>query len=259
MYPGGVVVAPEARLILSDLQLAIAHCLGSRLVGLYLYGSLVTGDYEEDVSDLDLLAVLASDLTDAEFDALERIHTEVAERFPHWADRVEVAYLAQSALQTFRVRRSPLTVISPGEPLNTKDAGADWLINWYTIRNQGVALFGPPPSSVIAEVTRDEFTHAVRVQTEDWREWVDAMTTRPAQAYAILTLCRALYAVHHGENASKHRAAEWAAGVMPEWADLIAAALRWRREHRSPVEDPSATREEMKRFVWTAADRLAGL
>ena len=65
-------------------------------------------------------------------------------------------------------------------------------MNWYTVRNVGVTLYGPPPQTLIPEISQSEFVGAVREQAEIWKEWVYKMRTPGAQFYAVLTLCRTL-------------------------------------------------------------------
>ena len=57
----------KVRAFLNLILSSIRGVLGERLVGLYLYGSLVTGDFDYDISDLDLLAATTSDLNEQEF------------------------------------------------------------------------------------------------------------------------------------------------------------------------------------------------
>jgi predicted nucleotidyltransferase len=215
-------------LLLEELTGGICGVLGGKVVGVYVYGSLVTGDFDPVHSDLDLLAVIAEELTGEEFDALDGMQRGFAAAHPQWEDRVEVAYLAREALATFRTRRSPIAIVSPGEPFHVKDAGKDWLINWWVVRRQGVALVGPPPEAVIGPIGDDEFQAAMREQVWEWREWVWTMTRRKSQAYAILTMCRALHAFVVGEQVSKRAAADWAAGYFPQWRPLIEDAWAWR-------------------------------
>ena len=47
--------------LLDNLLFQMQQVLGANLVGLYLYGSLVTGDFNPECSDIDLLAVTGSD------------------------------------------------------------------------------------------------------------------------------------------------------------------------------------------------------
>ncbi|MCO5201603.1 MAG: DUF4111 domain-containing protein [Chloroflexi bacterium] len=234
-------VPADVSFLLEDLVPALRDSLRERLLGLYLYGSAVFGDYDPGVSDVDLLAVLPSDLQQAEFEALETVHTGIAEAHTAWRDRVEVLYLSRHALATFRTERSPITVISPGEPLNTKTAGIDWLMNWWLILDHGVTLAGPPPDTFIAPVSIDEFITAVRDHAFSWGEWVKHLDTTKSHGYAILTLCRTLYTATHRAHVSKMRAAAWAAVRYPEWAGLIRAALAWRSAPPAEVPDPSTT------------------
>ena len=49
---------PEVNKVLDKLLINIKDILIDKLVGLYLYGSLVWGDFDESVSDIDLLAAV---------------------------------------------------------------------------------------------------------------------------------------------------------------------------------------------------------
>ena len=240
---------PYVNDVLGHLLAQIKDILRDRLNGLYLYGSLVTGDFDPASSDIDLLAVVASDLTEAEFQALDQMQNTFVQNQPQWHERIEIAYMSLHALRTFKTERSPIAIISPGEPFHIKDAGNDWLINWYMVREKGVTLFGPPPQDLIEPVSKAEFIRAVKVQAGEWREWMDTIETRPSQAYAIITLCRALYTMRMGEQASKRQAALWAAEELPAWSDLIQKALVWRREGQVPNVDHAATLPDMRRFV----------
>lgn len=242
--------------ILHTLRLQIQQTLGAQLVGLYLYGSLVTGDFDPAISDIDLLAVTSRQIGDETFERLDRMHSAFVAAHPAWNDRIEIAYLAQPALETFRSQRSTIAIISPGEPFHLKAAGKDWLINWWVVRNYGVALCGPPPAEVIAPIAQAEFLRAVRDQVHAWGGYIgETRCSRPFQAYAILTLCRALYATTNGAQVSKRRAALWAAERFPAWSALIHNALAWRTAWREPA-DPEATFAQTVSFVQFAIDYI---
>jgi len=51
-------------------------------MGLYLYGSLTTGDFDPESSDIDLLAVTSSGVSGAEFEALRAMHLEFSRENP---------------------------------------------------------------------------------------------------------------------------------------------------------------------------------
>jgi hypothetical protein len=232
--------------------------LGQRLLGLYLFGSLVTGDFDPDVSDIDLLAATEGDITQADFAALEPLHRRLIADQPRWDDRLEVLYYSRQALAGFRAQRHQIAVISPGEPFNLKDAGLEWLMNWYVVRENGLALYGPPPAAIIPPISRAEYVEAVAQHMRAWRVYIasDHAFSRPYQGYAVLTMCRALYTVRHDAPPSKRTAAAWAQREFPAYAALIADALHWRQRFREPVADPAATLPTVRRFVHFMADQL---
>ncbi len=242
------------KLLLAQMQ----AILGDKLVGLYLYGSLVAGDFDEDTSDIDLLAAIASDLDEAEFNALNEIQNELVRQYPQWNDRVEIAYLSLHGLKTFKTERSKLGIISPGEPFHIIEAGKDWLMNWYMVRETGVTLFGPPPTTIIEPVSKDEYIQAVRSHVTDWRKIMLDDNPRPFQAYSILTMCRALYTLRYGEQPSKLKAAQWAMQELPDWSPLIQQALQWRKAYKEKDVDDAATMPETRRFVYYVIERIEG-
>jgi hypothetical protein len=72
------------------------------------------------------------------------------------------------------------------------------------------------------------------------REWWAPQLLDPAllrsseyQAYAVLTMCRALYTLQYGAVITKPGAARWAQQTLGEpWAALIQRAAGWRRGMR---------------------------
>ncbi len=239
----------EINQLLELLLSGIQKILGEKLVGLYLYGSLVTGDFDNGSSDIDLIAALSSDIDDREFNHLQKMHNDFANKHTQWDDRIEVCYISVAALRTVKSHTSIVANISPGEPFHRKGARKDWLIDWYVVREKGITLFGPSPKTLIEPISKEEFMQAVQEQMKAWGEWVYDMHKRKEQAYAILTMCRVLYAYKNGEQVSKKQAALWAMNELPEWSSLIQNALMWREAWRDENVDHDATFQETLRFV----------
>jgi hypothetical protein len=249
---------PYVNDLLATLLSQMQAILGGKLVGLYLSGSLVIGDFDGDVSDIDLLAAISSDLNEADFAALQAMHDGLAAANPAWKDRIEVAYLSLHGLKTFRTERSPIGIISPGEPFHIIEAGEDWVVNWYIVRAHGQTLFGPPPAAIIDPISMAEFMQTVKDHIFMWRDWIADTYGRGSQAYAILTLCRGLYTLKHGEQVSKRQAALWAKTELPQWAALIDNALLWRQaQWNQEGVDHAATLPETRRFVEYVVDLVA--
>jgi len=245
--------------LLVSLLAQIQEILGDKLVGFYLYGSLVWGDFDYEISDIDLLAIIAADIDDLEFTSLKKMHDEFAVQHKQWHNRIEVQYFSASGLKKFKTKPSKMAVISPGEPFHLIEAGSEWLMNWYFVHEYGVTLFGPPPQNFIGPISKEEFIDAVKEHAKSWRKHiVQTMHKRPYQSYAILTMCRALYTVKNGNQVSKKQAALWAQEQLPEWSALIQRALLWRRgDWRTERADHESTYAEALKFVHYVIDQIA--
>lgn len=236
---------PAVGAVLGELRDRLLRLLGDKLVGLYVNGSLTLGDFIPAQSDLDLLAALSSDLDDNELQEIRRLHTEFVQEYPAWDDRVEVAYVSTKALRAFKSHPSSVANISPGEPLNVRMVGREWMIGYYLVREHGVTLFGPPPKDLIEDISREEFLDAVRESLAGWLGSMSPSATRGPQRYAVLTICRSLYALRYGRVTSKRQAALWAEQELPEWVPVISRALA------STNDDPAseADHRETVRFI----------
>jgi hypothetical protein len=242
--------------LLGSLVGEIRGALGRSLVGVYLYGSLAAGDFDLERSDLDLLAVVSSDVDGEEFDRLDLMHRRFAEEHPDWDDRIEVAYVSAPALRRFKSEMGSFPVISPGEQFHMKESDGGWLMNWYMVQEVGITLFGPPPAAFMPEISKAEFVGAVRENSRIWAEWVHGMRRPGEQSYAILTMCRALYAHTHGEQVSKREAADWAEAHLPGWSSLIRWAWDWRYEAIEDEAEAGADFAETVGFVNDAVERI---
>ena len=242
---------------LDALVSRIRGVLGDDLVGIYLYGSYVSGGFDPAVSDLDLVAVTAPELERIDIASLERMHREFVDRNPEWDDRIEVVYIGRATLASFRTSPGSLAVISPGEPLHVLDDRAiEWLQNWYLLRETSLTLFGPPAAEVVPPISWKEFVAA----TARYAGLVSKQSlgdANPSQlAYTVLTMCRALMTVEVQAHGSKQDGAAWTRKRVPEWAWLIDAALRCRLSRGGIGFDDPRTRAAAEEFIALLATRI---
>jgi Domain of unknown function (DUF4111) len=241
---------PAVDAVVDAVREAIEAVAGPSLVGLYLFGSLTTGDFDTAVSDLDLFAALTDTPGARLAEHLRRMHAELARAHPAWDDRIEVIYISAHGLATCRTHRTTVAVISPGEPFHVVEAGRDWILNWYPARAHGVRLVGPPIDALIPPIPTAEYLEEVRRSLVGFTSRIPDDASPGWQAYVILTMCRGLYALRFGEPLSKRAAAAWAQQEFPRWADLIGRALGWRqRQHHPDGQDGAATVAETRLLV----------
>ena len=236
----------------------IRAVLGNELVGLYLYGSAVSGDFDEDVSDIDLVAVTRPDVSAIEIAALERMHIDFADRHPAWRDRLEVVYIGQATLRSFR-RGGELAVISPGESLHVRDGADLWLQNWYLVRETGIALFGAAAVSVLPRVTQSEFLAATARYADEVRQRDLGAMSPKDRAYTVLTMCRAFRTLQTRSHCSKQEGAAWTRALMPEWASIIDAALACRLSRGTIGFDDEPSRAVAEALIQRLGQEIAAL
>jgi predicted nucleotidyltransferase len=250
-------LCPEVRDILRVLRSEILPAIPDNLVGVYLRGSLATDDFIPETSDIDFLVATERPVSDPEAEALIAMHARLAAQPNPYADRLEGAYIDRASLKRFEPSRRFLTVECE-TPLRWKVHETSWLIERCVLREQGVALVGPDPKTLIDPISTEGLREAVRLRIREWATWAanphdpEWLPPRSHQAYVVETMCRALYTLASGELASKRKAAEWAVTALPEpWCGLVAGAV----STRADATPDQTTIEGVRSFVqWAAAE-----
>ncbi|MFZ5824526.1 MAG: aminoglycoside adenylyltransferase domain-containing protein [Bacillota bacterium] len=201
---------------------------------MYLHGSLATGGFDPDRSDVDFLVVTTGHLSAERLAALERLHRCIAAGELIWRTQYEGSFIPVAALRRHDPSDSVFPAVRVDSSFGLDYHGSDWVIQRHLIREKGICLAGPPATALIDPVSADDLKRAVRGVLQEW--WApqlrDPVRLRRSeyQAYAVLTMCRALYTLELGHVASKPEAARWAKqGLGAQWERLIDAALAWRR------------------------------
>ena len=219
--------------VLAKLLAGVRGTLGPELVGVYLDGSLATGDFVEHSSDIDVLVVTEDALSDEVVAALGTMHARLATGTSKWAQELEVSYISRRALRRFDPDNNSHPCIQRGsDQLLTEEHDRAWVIHRHVVRERGVALVGPDPRTLIDPVDAGDLRDAVVSLLHGW--WTPASTCRRwldnpfYRSYAVLTMCRMRYTLQYGVVVSKPSAARWAqAALDARWTPLIQAALAW--------------------------------
>ena len=226
---------PDANAVLDLLLSGSREIFGARLIGMYLYGSLVTGEFDPATSDVDFVVVTDAPLDAGVFAQVDALHRRIAASGLKLARKLEGAYTSPQVLRRFDPTDPPSFYYNEDheDKLSVSQLGGDWIIQRHVLREYGVVVSGPPLKPLIDPVSPDAIRASVRELLNGW--WAsmldDATFLQPDayQVFAITTMCRALYTLEQGTIASKPEAARWAlAHVDPMWRPLIAAALDWR-------------------------------
>jgi hypothetical protein len=228
---------PAVNELVERLRDGVTAALGGRLVGLYLSGSLAAGDFDPSSSDVDFVAAVTEELPPDLGAAVGGVHAELAASGLPFSDHLEGSYIPLRALRRYDPADAHHPTIGADWAYGVGRHGPDGVLNRAILREHGVVVLGPDPATLVDPVGPDELRAAVRALLREFWAAQDErsswLRTRDYQAFAVLSMCRALYALERGRLVSKPVAAAWARDRLgPPWAALIDRALVWRRDRR---------------------------
>jgi hypothetical protein len=223
---------PEVNRVLWRLLEGARSILGEEFVGLYLYGSLASGDFHPQRSDIDFVIVTRNLLPQAKIDALEEMHKGFASSSDKWDRKLEGLYMPLAELRAYDAHGPELPSVNEGRFYMARQ-GSDWVIQRQTLRAHETIVSGPSIREFIDPVTPDQIRTAVCMIMHEWwapmiddPAWLDG---RPEyQAYTVQSMCRVLYTLEFATTVSKTRAAQWALETVDEeWVELVTDAAGW--------------------------------
>ncbi len=231
MKPISPTSYPDVNEILNFMFVNIQEILGHQFVGMYLFGSLANGDFDEH-SDIDILIVTDGELSAGTFSVLQKLHKRINGLDSPWANQIEASYIPQTALRRFdhTSKLYPHMDRGDGEVLHMMSHESDWIIQRHLLREHGIVITGPSLRDLIDPVSSVDLRQAVVDVLPLWVEPILAdpsqINKRGYQSFIVLSLCRMLYTLRHGKILSKPTAAKWALeNLDPKWSTLIESAV----------------------------------
>lgn len=227
----------------SDVNVAVSLLLGNvrrilgvEFVGLYLYGSLAAGDFDPVASDIDFLVVTKAELSGGVLTQLREMHRQIGTGGTGYANRLEGSYIPVKALRHYDNSNASHPSIGVDWEFGVGHHGPAWVLERHSLSRQGVVVSGPSLGTLIDNVSPRELRIAVTDLVRDfWQRQVDGadwLRPRAYQAFAILTLCRALNTLECGTLVSKRVAVEWARQSLEmKWIPHLDRAWQWRHDH----------------------------
>ncbi|MBK8618075.1 MAG: DUF4111 domain-containing protein [Anaerolineales bacterium] len=216
---------------LTSLLDSAKEILGDQFIGMYLYGSLSSGDFNPETSDIDFLVVVTQPLAQKTISALEDMHKQTWASSLKRAGKLEGAYVHRELIRKHDPNGQACPAINEGK-FYVAEIGSDWIIQRHVVREYGVILEGPDPKTLIDFVTPADIRMAVMGTLHEW--WFP-MLDNPSwlrdkengdRAFAVITMCRVLHALEHGTITSKPKAVAWARTKLDDhWNPLIDKAV----------------------------------
>ena len=132
--------------VLSLLLKNTKEILKGEFVGMYLYGSLSSGDFNPESSDIDFLVVTEDYLPGTIISQLETMHKETWATNVQRAGKLEGAYIPKELIRKHVLNGLPCPTINEGS-FYLDTPGSDWIIQRHVVREYGVVIEGPDPKT----------------------------------------------------------------------------------------------------------------
>lgn len=260
---------PELNAVLQELVGSVQDILLHDFVGAYLQGSFAVGDFDPH-SDCDFIIVVEQELSDSKYRPLQAMHERIFEMEYEWARHLEGSYFPTGVLRNYAHIGTELWYIDNGSRELEKSRHDNTVVVRWILRENGVALAGPPPSALIDPIPTTELRREILATFTEWGEQIlqdpQQINNRFYQTFAVLSYCRMLHDLHAGFIGSKRSGAEWAKSHLdPSWADLIDRAWDGRpnpavssRELADPA-DLASTLEFVREVLSEAEEFFATL
>jgi hypothetical protein len=223
------------------------------LAALWAHGSLALGDFQPGRSDLDLVALVGTDIADAQRRQLQHTHEVLIADAP-LADKLHCSYVTCSQLAD--VGQDHLTWAMgelfdrPVSPVSRRE-----------LSTGGLCLYGVAPAAVIPPVTDRELADYIRGDLRDYwypatekhARWLDDIWVD----LGLLTLARATVTLQDGRLITKREALDVLAGLDAP-ADVLRDIYQRRYEIDAPISAQWRTRraELARTFVRTGIERV---
>jgi predicted nucleotidyltransferase len=236
---------PELREVLNIFVGEIAAELKDNLVGIYLVGSIASGDFDLD-SDVDFLVVTKTELTETDMNRLQDIQKKVHNINCYPAKHLEGSYISIGDFNDWRiVGQKKLYYFDNGSTTYEQTTHDNrWHVRWI-LRERGITLIGQQPETILLAIPLNELFDEIKVSMLQSKEIFQGEINHPlsfcnsrfGQSFFVLTYCRMLHTLHTGTVQSKRAGAAWAKQfVDPKWVKLIDQAWNEREGVRFMVK-----------------------
>ena len=253
---------PAVNSVLQVLLPDIQAVLGDQFIGMYLYGSLVYGGFDQD-SDVDFVVATRSELPEILFSGLQSMHIRIAQLDSWCATQLEGSYIPLQALREYdpvhvlhlHIDRGPderLQRMHIEDPILSRAWWGGWVLLRAALFEKGIKLAGPAPQTLVEPVSSEDLKQATLANLPGWAEPLlrnpAELAHRGYQTYTVLTLCRMLYTLECAAIASKPVAARWAQTRLAKpWAALIERT--WAGRHNPQREASAQDVESTLEFI----------
>lgn len=250
-------ISDEIRAVLNRYTERLREEFGDRIVGVYLYGSLVNGTFDPESSDVDFLTVIRSRPEKEDIARIRQIHGEMC-AFSRFGRMLEGEYVGFGDMDG-RMPAGKYPYFAYG-----KFQGYVALKHfaWFQLIEKGVTYYGVNFRDIAGEIewndVKDELVDRLSTYwpfAANWKTLLDKWF-----ALVVLSVCRIYYALENKSTTSKNNGGEYALSrLSKDWHRIILEALRIQK--RTPGQSLYRSKlsrwKDVRRFVRHMSDQYS--
>jgi predicted nucleotidyltransferase len=222
--------------------------LYSHFYGIYIFGSIALGAFEEQKSDIDIVALTQGEWTRKKLVQLKYIHKHLTQAYP-LGKRLEILYIPLRDIGKTDTEVAPYPYCGRKGEFHSAGYYDLHALTWWIIRYKSIRLFGPERSALPLEVTWKDVLKGMCYYLDIY------LVNKAKHPYLFLLdgwvwevvpmLCRVLTTLEDSEICAKPLALKrWRDRLPARWCLLIDEA--WRIGYHPHM--PSLYRSPIKRM-----------
>lgn len=238
---------------------AVRLALKSNVIGIYLTGSAVLGDWHDGKSDIDFIVVVDSSISEESVALLEKQIRLLESKYANV--KLEIQYIPLAALGKRKEEADPILAY------HDKKHSMSYFnfnpVTWYSLEKYGMVLWGKPVDALHLKTTKDELSSYIYENVNTyWAMWAAsaARTVSPkgilsftdwAVEWCVCGLSRMYFTLREKDIVSKSRALEYMMAQSPgEYQKILkeAQAIRLRTGQKL-YPSRSGRRKDMRKFM----------
>ncbi|WP_342577612.1 aminoglycoside adenylyltransferase domain-containing protein [Psychrobacillus sp. FSL K6-2843] len=249
---GYVLPHPVHDIMQKYLQALNASLPSAFIEGVYMYGSIALGAFDEKKSDVDFIVLLKRSANEQEVEIIKEIHFQISKE--KLGARMDGMYIQTADLGKTNDILLPYPYCSDGEV-----KVGHWDINhvtWWILKKHGIALQGRPIHELNISTKWEDVLGTLKYNINEY--WYKKSKEIPNSVpddmveFVTTTICRILYSLKFQQIISKKEALEKGLVILPfRWHTLLKEGMRIRSSEQLPslFDTESSRAETCKDFI----------
>ena len=228
---------PDIGAFLRSVTADVSAIFHANVFGLYLTGSLTTGSFRSEISDIDLILILKEPINSVERTGVAEWARVLEGRSP-LVEKLDLAIIDVASVRATdgKTQRNGLEFWR-GRLCESNNTLADNLLVWSNILACGVTLLGVGPRKVVGTIPHEYIRNVMHKELLGLKEQMAESfeADMKFRYFVVTTLCRMQYTEATQGFVSKEGALEWYQNTVGAHPALLDAATAFGAGEHEPI------------------------